>query len=133
MSEEHSRPVEAEFSTSWDRVEEFYHRLFIDPRWGGEWASSMLDLIAELRKRNYDRKFRAELSRAVLILSRSREHVLRSKQPFIEFHRDVPGSTGMSVTYHEGSETKVSIEIDKIELKPEVETLLKRLLECSIS
>jgi hypothetical protein len=129
MSEDNSIAIESEFSSSWDQVERFYHFLFVDPRWGGEWAASMLSLIAELRKRKYDRKLRAGNSRAVLILSRSRKHGLRSSHQFMEFGRDISGSTGMSVIYHKASEVMIRIDLNKVELTSQVEDLLNQLVE----
>jgi hypothetical protein len=130
MSED--RYIEEEFASSWDKVEEFYYRLslYVDSRWRqDEWGASMLSLLAKLRKHNFDKKLRAGNTRAVLILSRSRSHGLRASQPFIEFHRDTVGLRGISVTYHEGPNTRMRIDLDKVELTAQVNDLLNRLIE----
>jgi hypothetical protein len=134
MSEEDSQAIEAAFAASWDQTEHAFRSLAgSDPSWRvGEWATSMLDLISQLRQQGYDRKFRARLSRAVLILSCSRTHGMRPDQAHIEFHRDSPGLKGVTATYSESPDVKVQIDIRNFELTPQLEDLLQRLLQRSV-
>jgi hypothetical protein len=92
---------------------------------GGEWLKPMLHLIASLRQQGYDRQFRAGQSMDALVLSRSREHGLRSEQPRVGVVLNPQG--GMTVTYYGGSDSHEN-NIDRVELSLEVESLLQQLL-----
>ncbi|HVU14778.1 MAG TPA: hypothetical protein VHD90_26060 [Phototrophicaceae bacterium] len=86
----------------------------------------MLDLMRELRQRGYDRQFRAGQSLWRFILSRSRQHGLRPDQPLLIFDLQREGS--MFVGYHEPPDLTIEFATERIEIKPQVDGLLKRLL-----
>lgn len=117
--------IEKEFSYSWDRIEIFYTD-FITNYPGWEWLQPIHGLIAELRKQGYDKQLRAGQGLFNFILSRSRKHGLRHGQACLEIHLHSKG--GMLVSYFEGLETKIEIEVDRVGLTSEVDQLLLRLL-----
>jgi hypothetical protein len=118
---EQGNPIEGEFITSWDSIEAFYRGLKFN------FVPSVLALIAELRRRGYDRVLRAGQSLATLIVSRSRRHGLRIEQPMIAF--DFPPQ-GMIVRARLGAERTLDCEF--VQLAPEVETLLQKLVEINV-
>ena len=63
------------FARSWDLVEQSYRGKNFEP---------VAELVREMRRRGYDRAFRAGMSLYSLVLSRSAEHGLRPDQPFVE-------------------------------------------------
>jgi hypothetical protein len=115
--------IQTEFSASWDRMEQFF--AWHSALSGGEWLKPMLNLIATLRQQGYDRQFRAGQSLDAFVLSRSKEHGLRSEQPRVAVVLNPEG--GMTVAYQDGSGLH-EITVDQVELTPEVEALLQRLL-----
>ncbi len=70
------------FARSWDDVESSYLSGVAEP--DGERWKLILELVREMRRRGYDRVFRAGMAFFNLILSRSAEHGLRRDQPFVE-------------------------------------------------
>ena len=70
-----------EFHRSWEHAEEFYAHWSRLPRHA--WLEPMIGLVAELRRRGYDRRLRHGHSVYILKLSRSIEHGLRGDQPFL--------------------------------------------------
>jgi len=146
-----SQDIGREFSGSWDWIEQFYNRNYpvlerqslavIHPTtdrrievfaWfvsRNELIKSIQGLIAEMRKRGYDRQFRAGQSLDILVLSRSREHGLRTGQASLAVILNTKG--GMIVSYQDQS-TDIEINVERVELTPEVEELLARLLALPI-
>jgi hypothetical protein len=143
-----SEDIEREFSESWNRIEQFYNRnypavapeslavidnptkdrgieIFSYFACRNELIKSIRDLITEMRKRGYDRQFRAGQSLDILVLSRSRNHGLRTGQANLGVMLNLAG--GMIVSYHDQS-TDMEINVERVELTPEVEELLARLL-----
>ena len=57
-------------------------------------AESIQDLVREMRRRGYDRIFRAGTAVYDIILSRSAEHGLRSDQPSVSVHVNRVFATG---------------------------------------
>ena len=123
-SEDEQREIEQAFIASWDDVEHFYAAWMQNLRY--EWMQSMLDLIAELRARGYDRQFRAGQQLNALMLSRSREHGLRAGQAW--FKIETTPHHGTFVWYAEPPNVRIEFEIEHVEITPEVEDLLNRLL-----
>lgn len=70
------------FMRSWDLVEGAYVSLAAER--DGESFKPVAELVREMRRRGYDRLFRAGMAMYNLILSRSAEHGLRRDQPFVE-------------------------------------------------
>jgi len=115
--------IEQDFLVSWDYIER--HFTFYMSFEGWEWLSPIHHFIAQLRERGYDKQLRAGQSLLLFILSRSRQHGLRSEQAclFVELLRE----GGMTVYYSDSSE-KITIEMQSIELTKELEELIARLL-----
>ena len=110
MALDDNQAIERAFMASWDHIEKFYVNAYF---WGKEWFelnqvspselnAEQLDLIlnhgkkltwlrpiqplmAEMRKRGYDRQLRAGQSMERLIVSRARNHGLRPDQACIIF------------------------------------------------
>ena len=116
--------LEQEFSTSWDYIEQFYKGLITTKSW--ESLTPILGLIAEMRKRGYERQVRAGQSMWWFLLSRSRKHGLRRGQHSIKIN--VIEGKGMGITYFQPPNPKIEVIQTEIEITPEVEALLKRLL-----
>ncbi len=114
--------IEKAFLESWDRIE----RHFTNYRVHWNWLASIHSLIAELRKRGYDHQLRAGQAMVTFILSRSREHGLQNGQSHIWFDLNPDG--GMKITYIENNQKTNEFEVKRVELTPEIETLLQRLL-----
>lgn len=118
--------IEDKFSQSWDQMEDFYVDFVAHyPSW--QWLKPMLGLIAALRQQGYDRQFRAGQSLHMLVLSRSREHGLRPDQPSLAFESFPNGS--LTLHYRERQGTRTSLSLESMELTPEADQLLLRLLE----
>jgi hypothetical protein len=123
-SQDERNAVEKDFLKSWDRIETFFRdgkSIHSFP-----YLKPILNLIAELRDRSYDKQLRAGQRMTVFILSRSREHGLRDGQASLAIYVNPDGS--MTVRYWEnGFETEV--EMARVELTSEFEELLARLLK----
>lgn len=113
---EKGNPVEGEFIESWDSIERFYADMKYPI------LPQILNLIGKMRQKGYDKSLRAGQSLWTLILSRSRRHGLRIKQPCIAFQFL---ENGMDVYISLGEDKK--IKFPKIEFNPEIDTLLKKL------
>ena len=125
-SDNEQQAIEKKFLASWDKMEQFYTDLNAYNGW--EWLKPIHGLIAELRKRGYDKQLHARLSMFALSLSRLRKYgILRPEQGLltIDLYRK---DGGMTVTYFESPKPIIEIEVDRVELTPEVEQLLLRLL-----
>jgi hypothetical protein len=112
--------IEEEFSKSWDGIEKFFVEVSTD----FEWINPIFNLIAELRKRGYDQKFRAGQAMTAFVLSRSRKHGLHIGQASLGITLMPDGS--MTLNYG-GSDGEVKIETKRAEFTPELESLLERL------
>jgi hypothetical protein len=115
--------TENEFVASWDNAASWFAALSTVTR--GEHLKPLLNLITLMRKRGYDHQLRAGSTLGTFILSRSRQHGLRSEQPRLEFH--VAQHGGMTVTYREYPDINVQVDVKRVELTAEVEELLARL------
>lgn len=120
--EDEQAEIEQAFIASWDGIERFNRNSVTHLQ--GEWVTPLLSLIAELRKRGYDRQFHAGQQMSSFFLSRSRLHGLRRGQPRIVFNLDDAG--GMMVS--EVGEMNVQLNLEHVEITPEVEEMLKRLV-----
>ena len=149
-SENDEKAIQEEFLASWDELEKFFVRLFfmlpigdVDtetmlgliaelrplgllPIKDVENKKAMLDVIIELRQKGCDRQFRAGQSLDMLKLSRSREHGLRNDQAWVGMFL-IPES-GMRVVYSAPPNEWIEVDLEKVEVTPEVEELLQRLL-----
>jgi hypothetical protein len=120
--------IEEAFSLTWDAIEQYYAFMLNHPRWEHiAWMKPLLDLIAELRNRGYDRYLRAGQSVSRLVLSRSLSHGLRDEQP--SFGILLQPSGGMQLIYDEYPDVHIEMDVDRVEITPEVEDFLNRLLE----
>ena len=118
------RPIEKKFTDSWDWIEQFYGD---ELKHGGLWAKSMPDLINELRLRGYDKVFRAGQSLYFFVLSRSQKWGLRDEQARLRI--DVHREGGMTIGYYSLLELEeFEVNFDRVELTPEFEQLLSKLL-----
>ena len=86
----------------------------------------ILGLIAEMRQRGFDRQLRAGHAMDRLILSRSLKHGLRADQAALGI--DIGMESGMTVMYWHKPDSSLEIMLDRVELTPEVEQLLVKLL-----
>ena len=115
---EQGRGIEGEFVLSWDSIEAFYRETARLPQ-----SSAILNLIAQMREKGYDRTLRAGTSMYTLILSRARRHGwLTTSILAFEFCKD-----GMDVYRELGGEAKPKLSSPKIEYLPELEVLLEQL------
>jgi hypothetical protein len=144
--------IEQAFLDSWGKVEQFYgvsvvssflatyDQVGVDKsdmalfnKWlarfttEDNWRKSILDLMAELRRRGYDKQLRAGTSLYTLVLSRSHQHGLRPDQPWIYF--GPTGDGGTNVAYLKGAAYgPPQIVLAHVELTSEVQNLLDKLL-----
>lgn len=115
--------IEAIFKEAWLKKERFYF-----PQWSSqEWIRPMLHFMQELREKGYHKKLRAGTSLYRLILSRSERHGLRRDQARIIFAPNRNEDGGMTVLFRVGDDLQ-QFSQDKIEVTPEIETLLNRLV-----
>lgn len=121
MSPDELNAIETDFVASWDNVERFFKIQSVR-----EWLKNAPSLITELRARGYDREFRAGTILWIFVISRARKHGLRDDQPHLDIGWD--GAGGMVVTYYEAPNTEIRFTVDRIEVTPELENLLQRLL-----
>ncbi len=91
-----------------------------------DWLRPIQGLIAEMRRRGYDRKLRAGSSLSSLVLSRSREHLGQPGRECLVITLSPEG--GMNVQYWDKSAVSFEIHVDRVDLTPELEQLLDRLL-----
>jgi hypothetical protein len=122
MSDQHN--IEIAFAASWDRTQQFFIDIVATAGW--EYQAPLLRLIEELRRRGYDRKFRAGRQLATFIVSRSRVHGLRDDQPSLAF--DLAPHAGLAIWQQAPYQAAVEIKFDKVEINSEVENLLSWLL-----
>jgi hypothetical protein len=116
--------IEVEFAASWDGAERFFAEIMTHTPL--EYMDSMLELIAELRKRGYDRKFRAGTQMLEFLLSRSRQYGLQAGQAVLRIELHPKG--GMKVRYFQRPDADINLKLQKVEITPAVADLLKRLL-----
>ncbi|MBI5928604.1 MAG: hypothetical protein HY862_04805 [Chloroflexi bacterium] len=114
--------IEQGFLDSWDSMEKVFsaERHLV-------WLNEMSKVIKQLRERGYDRKFRAGQSLTAFIISRSIRHGLRNDQAKVYFDPRPDGT--MRVSYQKRPNPDIVIEVDRMELTPEIEPLLQKLLE----
>ena len=123
-SEDEQKAIEGEFLKSWDKLQ-FLFEWYTNPS-NVEFMKPMLTFIAELRNGGYDRKLRAGSSLYTFVLSRSREWGLRQGQANLNFRINHLGS--MEVSYRESDNYASNFEVERVEITPEIEALLTRLL-----
>jgi len=114
---EEGKGIEGEFITSWDSTEQFYKEMV-----KASFSSEVLELIAQMRQRGYDKTLRAGTSLYSLVVSRSRRHGLRAEQPRIIF---CFRGNSMDIDANFNGEAKLSCP--KIGFTAEIDALLKRL------
>ena len=119
MGLDEQKAIEEEFLRSWERMEIFFSEDNMP------WLTQMLPLIRVLRARGYVRKLRAGQSMITFIVSRSREHGLRTGQPSLAF--TITALKGIRAQLI-GDNVNVVITTDRIEITPEIEELLIPLL-----
>jgi hypothetical protein len=105
-------------------MEQFFSR--ISSPEDRDWLKPILNLIAELRTRGYDRQFRAGQSLHIFRVSRSLMHGLSDDQPWLHFELRSEG--GMELWYCEPPHPDTIINVDRVEITPEVEDFIARLL-----
>lgn len=113
---EDGRGIEGEFVLSWDHIEEFYSRQnsFILN------TDDILEFIAQLREKGFDKTLRAGQSMRTFIVSRARRHGFMTQYIAFDFI-----TNGMKVTVK--LHTEQSLSLSSIELTPEVDELIKQL------
>jgi hypothetical protein len=116
--------TEEKFLQSWDAIEKFYARIIASSGWA--WLTPIFSLIAKLRERGYDRQFRAGQSLTMFSLSRSLNHGLRNEQP--AFGIEILPDGTMHLWYHEPPNENIEMDVDQVEITPEVEEFLARLV-----
>lgn len=122
---EQGRPIEGEFITSWEFIEQFFEEtLNATPAL----SQKVSKLIREIRAAGFDKVFRAGQSLIFLMVSRSRHHGLEEGQPYLvfRFHED------LRMTVYDrldGNRSEIEFEFDSIELNDKVSALLQDLQE----
>jgi hypothetical protein len=124
QSEDEQKAIEAAFVESWDKLQMLFE--WYTNAHTVEFTKPTLTFVAELRQRGYDHKFRAGSSLFTFILSRSREWGLRQGQAHLNFTINHLGN--MEVSYRESDNFTTNFEVERIEITPEIEALLERLL-----
>jgi hypothetical protein len=119
-----TKAPEERFRASWDRTEQFYDRLLSNDGWS--WLRPIRPLIRHLRRMGYDRRLRAGPSVWILVLSRSREHGLRSGQHRVHLRLQPWGGMVISYISPEGEE---SFQVSRAAYCEELDRTLSRLLE----
>ena len=114
---------EERFARSWNEVEEEYRRLAARLLWESCWP--VVGLIEELRRRGYDRLFRAGMAAQCLVLSRSAEHGLRDDQRSVWVYVGQHGTPMEVVTRRHGFDTQF-VE-GRVALTPALERALADL------
>src|SRR5688500_4709716 len=100
---------EETFVRSWDVLE---HGATVRGRDSPAWfAASIQELVREMRRRGYDRIFRAGTAAFDIVLSRSAEHGLRNDQPSVSLNLNrtvlsVFEDRRMGVSYGAGDRTR---------------------------
>ena len=122
--ENEQKAIEEEFSLSWDFMEQYFAELSSKEGW--DIVKPVCGLISELRRQGYDRQFRAGQSMSLFVLSRSRHHGLRHGKSYIMFGA-LPESR-MKVIFGSVLGTASEFEVERVEITPEIEALLARLL-----
>jgi len=121
--------TEEAFLRSWDEVQKFYRNLLTNPGW--EPIAPILDLIAALRAKGFDRRLRAGQATWQLVLSRSREHGLRPGQPSVTLLPD--RTTGkLFVNAFLDEESQSYFELGHIGVSPGLIAVLLELCERSV-
>jgi len=118
---ESGKCIEDQFVASWINIEEFYSRYCRD-------KPEILDMIAEMKNRGYQKKLRAGQSMHTLIVSRARKNGLRYGQNSIAFWFYNVHST---MEIHVNNDEIFSF--NKIELTNEIDKLLTDLAENPIN
>jgi len=127
--ENEQKVIEEEFSQSWGWMEQYFANLSSKEDW--DWIKPICGLIGELRRQGYDRQFRAGQSMYLFVLSRSRHHGLRRGMSYIKFEAIRGGHMG--ITCRTDVDTVTEFEVERVEITPEIEALLTRLLAQPIS
>jgi hypothetical protein len=118
--------IAEKFSKSWDEMVEFFTHLSAERyQYKYAWLKPLLGLIAELRARGYDRQFRAGQSMYRFVLSRSPEWSLYLD---VYLSMEVQSEGGMIVCFIQRNNPMIEIKLERVELAPELEDLLARLL-----
>lgn len=112
-----------QFKISWDTLEQFYDELSSHSGW--EWVRPIKGLIRELRERGYDQNFRAGQALYLVMLSRSREHGLRSEQPRVIME---PCDDGRMIVEYQSQQGKETVTLNQMAFCPELQHILDRLL-----
>lgn len=123
MSDE-SQQIEQDFQDSWDKMDEFFHRLVETYHWEGH--RPIFNILAEMRQRGYDKQLRAGQSMSTFVLTRARNHHYRAHHGRIRL--DVK-STGLQVNYYKKDEEKIEIVTDSFDYTDEIDALIQRLLQ----
>ncbi|MEO8609193.1 MAG: hypothetical protein ABI690_14985 [Chloroflexota bacterium] len=114
--------IEKEWVQSWDSVIYFFTRINANH----QCRKPLLDLIAELRARGYDRQLLAAQSMLTLIFRRHRGHRgLPNGKPTLSIN---PNSNRSFTIHYSGRDGEVTMEIEQLEFTPDLEILLKRLV-----
>jgi hypothetical protein len=125
MQSEDEKAIEATFVESWYRREEFYDNFIKDDGWN--WLAPAKAFVRELRNRGYNRKLLVTKPYHLFILARTRLRDLRSEQTSLICFKF--RSTGaMRVRYYETGNLISEFDVERIEITPEIEALLERLL-----
>lgn len=114
------------FKQRWLRTEKFYTPTFSDD----QWRIPIVTLLQDLHERGYYKQLHAGQSMYDLILSRSKVRNLRGGKASIRFIFSRDGK--MKVIYYNKDE-KIIFEEDKIEITPQLEEVLDKLLQQPIS
>jgi hypothetical protein len=123
-SENDQQTIEAAFVDSWNGIEVFYSSLIARSGW--EWLRPIFDLIANLREQGYDRQCHAGQSHEILVLSRSRIHGFRLETVLLGIGLQPAG--GMHLHYVEPPDVNIEMDVDRVEITPQMEDFLARLV-----
>ncbi len=124
QTDDEQKAIEATFLWEWERREEFYDDLIREEGWS--WLIPVKTFIRELRNQGYDRQFLVTKPYHLFGLARSRVRDVRSEQSWLCFKFRSTGA--MRVRYYEIGNLISEFEVERVEITPEVEALLERLL-----
>ena len=124
-TENEQKAIEEVFLWEWDRRKEYYDNLTQDENWG--WLVPAKAFVRELRTRGYDRHFIVARPYHLFVLARSHSRELPSgKESLVSFKFRPAG--GMRIQYYETGQLISEFEVASVEITPEIEALLERLL-----
>ncbi|MBA3867608.1 MAG: hypothetical protein H0X30_00485 [Anaerolineae bacterium] len=123
-SEDEQKAIEKDYSRSWDEKEKRYLELSSEEGW--EFIIPVCAMIKELRNQGYDRQLGVARYWHMFVLSRSRDRELRDAKAVLVFRFKKDGR--MKIQFWDDEQKQIEFEVERVEITPEIEALLSRLL-----